>query len=110
MSYSPTAYLKMIGVALIALTGACSASETELSPTPSVTDFRDADAPDYLTFATEDEANTTQIFSQASPAVVFVTNKALRRGLFSLNVEEIPRGSVPGLSGIKLDWSSPTIT
>jgi Trypsin-like serine proteases, typically periplasmic, contain C-terminal PDZ domain len=86
----------MIGVALIALTGACSASETELSPTPSVTDYRDADAPDYLTFATEDEANTTQIFSQASPAVVFVTNKALRRGLFSLNVEEIPRGSGSG--------------
>lgn len=51
---------------------------------------------DYLSFATEDEANSTEIFSKASPAVVFVTNKALRRDLFSLNVHEIPRGSGTG--------------
>ncbi|PLW82068.1 2-alkenal reductase [Kineobactrum sediminis] len=51
---------------------------------------------DYLSFATEDEANTTEIFSKASPAVVFVTSKALRRDLFSLNVHEIPRGSGSG--------------
>src|SRR5690606_14863166 len=55
-----------------------------------------ADEPDYLTFATEDEANTTEIFSKASPAVVFVTNTALRRDLFSPNVHEIPRGSGSG--------------
>jgi S1-C subfamily serine protease len=51
---------------------------------------------DYLSFATQDEANTTEIFSKASPAVVFVTNTALQRSLFSLNVEEIPRGSGSG--------------
>ncbi|GAB5450656.1 MAG: trypsin-like peptidase domain-containing protein [Halioglobus sp.] len=51
---------------------------------------------DYLTFATEDEANTTEIFRRASPAVVFVTNTALRRSLFSLDVREIPRGSGTG--------------
>jgi S1-C subfamily serine protease len=51
---------------------------------------------DYLSFATEDEANSTEIFSRASPAVVYVTNKALRRNLFSLNVQEIPRGSGTG--------------
>jgi S1-C subfamily serine protease len=51
---------------------------------------------DYLSFATEDEANSTEIFSKASPAVVYVTNKALRRNLFSLNVQEIPRGSGTG--------------
>lgn len=51
---------------------------------------------DYLSFATEDEANTTEIFSQASPSVVYVTNTALRRSLFSLNVQEIPRGSGTG--------------
>ncbi|MEH6516530.1 MAG: trypsin-like peptidase domain-containing protein [Halioglobus sp.] len=51
---------------------------------------------DYLSFATEDEANSTEIFSKASPAVVFVTNKALRRSLFSRNVQEIPRGSGTG--------------
>ncbi|MEQ9464511.1 MAG: trypsin-like peptidase domain-containing protein [Haliea sp.] len=53
-------------------------------------------AVDYLSFATEDEANSTEIFRKASPAVVFVTNKALRRDLFSLNVHEIPRGSGSG--------------
>lgn len=51
---------------------------------------------DYLSFATEDEANSTEIFRKASPAVVFVTNKALRRDMFSLNVHEIPRGSGSG--------------
>ncbi len=53
-------------------------------------------AADYLSFATEDEANSTEIFRKASPAVVFVTNKALRRDMFSLNVHEIPRGSGTG--------------
>ena len=51
---------------------------------------------DYLTFATEDEANTTEIFGKASPSVVYVTNTALQRDLFSLNVQEIPRGSGSG--------------
>ena len=51
---------------------------------------------DYLSFATEDEANTTEIFRQASPAVVYVTNTALRRSFFTLNVEEIPSGSGTG--------------
>ncbi|MFT4823669.1 MAG: S1-C subfamily serine protease [Halioglobus sp.] len=56
----------------------------------------DAETPDYLSFATEDEANSTEVFSKASPAVVFVTNKALRRDFFSLNIQEIPRGSGTG--------------
>tara|TARA_B100001540_G_C15807269_1_gene642659 strand:+ start:1761 stop:2831 length:1071 start_codon:yes stop_codon:yes gene_type:complete len=51
---------------------------------------------DYLSFATEDEANTTEVFGKASPAVVYVTNTALRRSLFSLDVREIPRGSGTG--------------
>ncbi|MBK6511514.1 MAG: trypsin-like peptidase domain-containing protein [Haliea sp.] len=51
---------------------------------------------DYLSFATEDEANTTEIFRKASPAVVYVTNSALRRNLFNLDVMEIPRGSGTG--------------
>jgi len=55
-----------------------------------------AKTPDYLSFATEDEANSTEIFSKASPAVVFVTNKALRRDFFNLNIQEIPRGSGTG--------------
>ena len=36
-----------------------------------------ADAqPDYLSFSTDDEANTTEVFQRASPAVVFVTSRA----------------------------------
>ncbi len=54
-------------------------------------------APDYLSFKTEDESNSMQIYQQASPAVVHVTNHALvRRGFFSRNVEEIPRGAGTG--------------
>ena len=34
---------------------------------------------DYLSFATEDEANTTEIFGKASPSVVYVTNTATFR-------------------------------
>ena len=78
-----------------AFLGACSSDDSVIANS-ALADTRDADAPEYLSFATQDEANTTEIFSKASPAVVFVTNKALRRGLFSLNVEEIPRGSGTG--------------
>ncbi|MFV8818189.1 S1C family serine protease [Haliea sp. E17] len=55
-----------------------------------------AGAVDYLSFATEDEANSTEIFSRASPSVVYVTNTALRRVPFTLNVQEIPRGAGSG--------------
>ena len=54
-------------------------------------------APDYLSFATEDEANSTEIFRKASPAVVYVTTTTLRRrSRFSLDVMEIPKGSGSG--------------
>ena len=54
-------------------------------------------APDYLSFQTEDEANNIEIFSAASPSVVFVTNTALvRSNPFSRNVQEIPRGAGTG--------------
>ena len=55
-----------------------------------------ASAPDYLSFATDDEANTTEVFSNASPSVVYVTSTALRRQMFSLNVMEIPQGAGSG--------------
>lgn len=51
---------------------------------------------DYLSFATDDEANTTEVFSNASPSVVYVTSTALRRQMFSLNVMEIPQGAGSG--------------
>lgn len=70
----------------VALAGvACSADDTPASA-----------APDYLSFSTEDEANSTEIFSAASPAVVYVTSSALRRQAFSLNVLEIPQGAGSG--------------
>ena len=55
-----------------------------------------AAAADYLSFATDDEANSTEIFRKASPSVVFVTNTALRRNFFSLNIQEIPQGAGTG--------------
>ncbi len=51
---------------------------------------------DYLSFATDDEANTTEIFRGASPAVVSVTSSALRRTMFSRNIFEVPSGTGSG--------------
>ena len=51
---------------------------------------------DYLSFSTDDEANTTEVFQKASPAVVFVTSSELRRQRFTRNVMEIPRGAGSG--------------
>jgi len=62
---------------------------------PFGTAYADA-GPDYLTFATNDEANTTEIFQKASPAVVFVTSSELRRQRFTRNIMEIPRGAGSG--------------
>lgn len=47
-------------------------------------------------FQTDDETNNIEVFKNVSPSVVFVTNKALRRQRFSLNVMEIPQGSGTG--------------
>ncbi len=53
--------------------------------------------PNYLSFETEDEANNIEVFSAASPSVVYVTNTALvRSNPFSRNVQEIPRGAGTG--------------
>ena len=47
-------------------------------------------------FSSSDEQNNIQIFKNASPSTVFITNNKLRRDLFSLNVLEIPQGSGSG--------------
>ena len=84
----------MIRHLLIALwlapTLALAQTGTPLAPAPSGT------APDYLSFKTEDEANSTEIYRRASPAVVHVTNVALRRNFFSRNVLEVPQGAGTG--------------
>lgn len=59
---------------------------------PAATDS----GPDYLSFKTEDEANSTEIYRRASPAIVHVTNVALQRSFFGRNVLEVPQGSGSG--------------
>lgn len=57
---------------------------------------------DYATFKTNDEENNIEIFKQASPSVVYITNSRLvRRSFYSLNPQEIPQGSGSGFI-----WSS----
>jgi len=51
---------------------------------------------DFLSFKTEDEANNIEIFKKASPSVVYVTNKAVKRDIFSFNLQEIPQGTGTG--------------
>ncbi|MFW5906303.1 MAG: S1C family serine protease, partial [Desulfobia sp.] len=43
-----------------------------------------------------DEKGTIKIFRSVSPSVVYITSIELRRGLFSLNVQEIPQGTGSG--------------
>ncbi len=44
----------------------------------------------------ESERNTIEVFQRADPSVVFVTNNALRRDFFSMNVTEVPQGAGSG--------------
>jgi S1-C subfamily serine protease len=44
----------------------------------------------------DDERSTIARFRAASPSVVFITNLAVRRDFFSMNVTEIPQGSGSG--------------
>ena len=55
-----------------------------------------AQAPDYSTFKTDDEANNIEVFKQASPSVVNITNSRLVRSIYSLNPQEVPQGSGTG--------------
>ncbi|MCR9097310.1 MAG: trypsin-like peptidase domain-containing protein [bacterium] len=44
----------------------------------------------------ESERNTMDVFRRADPSVVFVTNNALRRDFFSMDVTEVPQGAGSG--------------
>ena len=78
-------------LALFAAAGSAAQSPgNPLAAAPS------AGGPDYLSFKTEDEANSTEIYSRASPAVVHVTNVALQRSFFGRNVMEVPQGAGSG--------------
>ena len=43
-----------------------------------------------------DEQNNIEVFKEVSPSVVYITSIATRRGLFSLNIYEIPQGTGSG--------------
>jgi S1-C subfamily serine protease len=45
---------------------------------------------------TGEEKATVELFEQASPSVVYVTNLAVRRALFSMDVSEVPQGTGSG--------------
>lgn len=55
-----------------------------------------ATAQDYSSFKTNDEANNIEVFKQASPSVVFITNSRLIRSFYSPNPQEVPQGSGSG--------------
>jgi S1-C subfamily serine protease len=44
----------------------------------------------------EDEKNTIAVFEEIAPSVVYITSIEVRRSIFSLNVYEIPQGTVSG--------------
>ncbi|HLU48021.1 MAG TPA: trypsin-like peptidase domain-containing protein [Planctomycetota bacterium] len=44
----------------------------------------------------EEERRLVSVFEQASPSVVFISNLAIRRSFFSLDLEEIPQGQGSG--------------
>ena len=50
----------------------------------------------YLSFQTEDEANTMEIFDKARRSVVYVTNVGFRTDRLSLNIQRIRQGTGSG--------------
>ncbi len=55
-----------------------------------------AAAQDLSQFSTNDEENNIQVFKQASPSVVNITNSRLVRSFLSRNPMEVPQGSGTG--------------
>jgi len=56
-----------------------------------------AQAPDYRSFSTNDEANNIEVFKRASPSVVYITNsRMVRQSFFNLNPQEVPQGTGSG--------------
>jgi S1-C subfamily serine protease len=95
--------VKILGsiAALLLIAVAVLATSNETNPTAQKAQMNTALNKPYSTPAsaarlTNDENNNIQVFKDASPSVVFVTNTQLRRQRFSLNVLEIPKGSGTG--------------
>jgi len=58
--------------------------------------FGIAQGTDYRKFKTNDEENNIEIFKQASPSVVHITNSRLVRSFYALNPQEVPQGTGTG--------------
>ncbi len=88
------AYLNGIGALLLA-TGtllSCGAGDSAASPQQPAAPRRAAPRADLGA----EERAVIELFQRASPSVVYITSLDLRRDLFSLNVQEIPRGAGSG--------------
>jgi S1-C subfamily serine protease len=82
---APHRHTLLVGLAVIAFTGAASAG-----PDVGVRAVAPA-AP-----LEAEESHTIQIFEKTAPSVVFIVNSALIRRLFSRNVYEVPQGAGSG--------------
>ena len=67
-----------------------------LFQSPVLSDSQTQEHNGFSGLITADEINNIDVYKKASPSVVFVTNTAYRRSMFSLNVMEIPQGSGSG--------------
>ncbi len=91
--FGSLAALLLIAAAVLATS---SDDNLDNSGAANVVSNKPADTTTSSIQLTKDENNNIQVFKDASPSVVFVTNTQLRRQRFSLNVMEIPRGSGTG--------------
>jgi S1-C subfamily serine protease len=80
-------------VLLLVLVASLLCCVTADEQAPARAEQRDTPLPPDLL---QDELNTIRVFRKASSAVVYITNKRLRRDYFSLDVTEIPQGSGSG--------------
>ncbi len=88
-----------VGIALlVALAGlgfwwATSRAESPESPAPAPAQVDERPLPADLL---PDERNTIEVFRRVARSVVFITNAALQRDFFTLEIMEVPRGSGSG--------------
>ena len=71
---------------LLVVAGCEERKEAPLSQAPAV----------IPKITSRDEDNNVEIFKRASPSTVFITNRQLKRDLFTMNVFQIPRGAGTG--------------
>ena len=83
-----------VAIGMLVMTVWCGAVVGSLQAEPGVDATARPNVP--ATALGVDELATIQVFERSSKSVVFITNSALRRDLWSLNVMEVPQGSGSG--------------